>query len=70
MFAFDNSANHAAFASDALTAQKINLNPGGKQPKMRSGMFNGLPQQMIFSDDHPDILLRGKPKGLKVMLEE
>ena len=70
MFAFNNSANHAAFASDALATQKINLNPGGKQPKMRSGMFNGLPQPMTFPDDHPDMLLRGTPKALRVVLDE
>ncbi|CAG8741316.1 8503_t:CDS:2, partial [Rhizophagus irregularis] len=35
LFAFDNSSNHAAFKPDALVANKMNLKPGGKQPKMR-----------------------------------
>ena len=38
---FDNSANHGAFSTDALSAKKIGMNPGGKQPKMRDGFKNG-----------------------------
>ena len=34
VFAFDNSSNHAIFAKDALVSKKMNLNPGGMQPKM------------------------------------
>jgi hypothetical protein len=48
----------------------MNLNPGGKQPKMRPGTFNNIPQPMLFPNDHPDELLHGEPKGLKVVLEE
>ena len=70
MFAFDNSSNHAAFAADALVAQKMNLNPGGKQPKMRPGIYNDIPQPMVFPDSHPDEQLRGQPKGLKTVLDE
>jgi hypothetical protein len=35
----DNSQGHAAYASDALLATKINLNPGGAVPKLRDGWF-------------------------------
>jgi hypothetical protein len=37
LFAFDNLSNHSSFAPDALLASRMNLNPGGKQPKMRDG---------------------------------
>ena len=50
----------------------MNLGVGGKQPRMREG-FDNLTQQaqsMVFADDHPNILLRGKPKGLKQILME
>ena len=55
VFAFDNSSGHSVFAADALLAHKMNLGPGGKQPIMRPGMFNGQPQSMVFPDDHPDV---------------
>lgn len=61
VFAFDNSSNHSAFASDPLIAKRMNLNPGGKQPIMRPGFFNGHPQSMVFPLDYPDKELRGQP---------
>ncbi|GBC21156.2 hypothetical protein RIR_jg24235.t1 [Rhizophagus irregularis DAOM 181602=DAOM 197198] len=72
IFAFDNSSNHAIFAKDALVAKKMNLKPGGLQPKMRDtywGPDNQL-QSMVFSDDHPNEKLRGQPKGLRQILQE
>ena len=72
LFAFDNAANHACFAEDALLARRINLRVGGKQPRMRNG-FNEATQEiqpMVFPEDHHDVLLRGKPKGLKQVLTE
>jgi len=39
LFAFDNSSNHAAYRSNALVASRMNLKPGGKQPKMRDMIF-------------------------------
>ena len=30
VFAFDNSTSHGAYAKDALCANNMNLNPGGK----------------------------------------
>ena len=41
IFAFDNSSGNAAFAEDALVASRMNLNPGGAQPKMRDMVFAG-----------------------------
>ena len=71
-FLFDHSANHAAMAKDALVASKMNLGPGGKQPKMRDGWYfeNGVrvPQKMVFASHHGE--LPGEAKGAKVVLQE
>lgn len=72
LFAFDNASNHACFAENALLAKKMNLGVGGKQPQMRDG-YNSVTQQsqsMVFPENHPEVLLRGKPKGLKQVLIE
>jgi len=75
VFAFYNSTNHAAYADDALVAQKMNLGPGGKQRIMRSTIFvdaNGQQknQEMKFENNYPNPDLRGKPKGIKQVLME
>lgn len=72
LFAFDNASNHCAFSDKALVASKMNLNPGGRQPHMREGFdyARGLPHSMVFSDHHLSQHLRGKPKGLEVVLRE
>lgn len=72
LFAFDNASNHSAFAADALVVAKMNLMPGGKQPLLRDGWDHNrdLPQPMIFSQNHPDTTLRGKPKGIQQVLRE
>ena len=71
IFAFDNSSNHAAFAADALVASRMNLKPGGKQPKMRPTSFNGIPQAMVFTaQDAPRPELVGQPKGMQQVLVE
>jgi hypothetical protein len=72
LFALDNAANHCSFKHDAVVAHKMNLSPGGKQPKMRDGWdYNrGLPQTMVFSDTHQELKLRGEPKGIEVVLRE
>jgi hypothetical protein len=72
VFTFDQSTNHAAFAADALRTSTMNLNPGGKQPRLRDG-WHGDPrtaQAMAFPDDHPDQSVRGHPKGIKTVLIE
>ena len=48
----------------------MNLKPGGKQPLMRPGKFNEMPQAMMFPDDYIVESLRGKVKGLKQVLVE
>ena len=70
VFAFDNSSSHAKLADDTLNVTNMNLNPGGKQPIMRDTIFNGQIQSMVFLTDHPDEKLRGKPKGMKIILQE
>ena len=71
IFAFDNSSGHAAFAEDALVASRMNLNPGGAQPKMHSTTFANKTQHMVFSVDDalcPDLI--GEPKGIRRVLIE
>jgi transposase len=68
----DNSQGHTAYASDALLATKMNLNPGGAVPKLRDGWFmhNGcrISQPMVFPIDHPTN--PDQPKGIKQVLTE
>ncbi len=71
LFAFDNASSHSAFSPDALIAKHMNLNPGGKQPKMRKTYFGEeIPQDMIFPLDYHIPELCGQPKGLKQVLKE
>ena len=44
LFAFDNAANHACFAENALLAKKTNLGLDGKQPRMRDGVNDAMQQ--------------------------
>ena len=58
-------------ADDALNANKMNVNPGGKQPLMRPGWFVNkmglrIKQHMVF----PDGPFEGKPKGLRAVCQE
>ena len=70
-FLFDNSTSRGAFAEDALNANKMNLNPGGKQPSQRNGWFehDGTrhEQEMTFPLGHPNA---GVAKGVKQVLIE
>lgn len=72
LFLFDNAAGHASFAADALRAQNMNLESGGKASNMRAGYFfhNAISviQDMNFPIDHST--LPGRPKGLRIVLEE
>ena len=65
VFLTDHSPIHSGYAEDALVAKLMNVNPGGKQPKMRPGWFikNGLrfKQYMVFEGGP----LEGQAKGLK-----
>ena len=57
---FDHSSG---YASDALNASKMNVKPGGAQPKMRSTInpVTGREQKMVLAD--------GTPKGMKQILD-
>ena len=59
-------------AADALIAMRMNLSPGGAQPKMRDSWYinekgEKLIHSMVFPDNHK---LKGKPKGIKQVLTE
>ena len=59
---FDQSSCHTAFSDDALNASRMNMKPGGGQPKMWDTVYQGKLQRMVFED--------GTPKGAKRVLEE
>lgn len=59
---FDHSSCHKAMAEDALDSSKMNVKPGGLQPRMRTTMWAGREQKMCYDD--------GTPKGMKAVLEE
>jgi hypothetical protein len=81
---FDCSSAHEGLAADALNVNNMNVNSGGKQRVMRDTVIpltnpppkpgqcdkRGMPQKMVYPDTHPDPELRGKPKGMKVVLQE
>ena len=56
VWVFDHSSCHAAMADDALDVNRMNVNPGGKQRKMRDTVWKGTIQCMNDS--------RGVPKGM------
>jgi hypothetical protein len=77
VFLFDNAPSHHAWAKDALKASSMNLRPGGKAPDMRDGWYigpNGNRVQQSFNFSLDDFTVpenwRGRPKGLKVILQE
>ena len=59
---FDQSSCHKAMEEDALDASKMNVNPGGVQPKMRDTVWGGTVQKMCFA--------LGIPKGMRIILQE
>ena len=62
IFLFDNAPSHRKVADDALNADRMNVGPGGKQPKMRGTVWEGHVQKMVD--------MNGIPKGMKAILEE
>ncbi|CAB4492243.1 unnamed protein product [Rhizophagus irregularis] len=62
VFAFDNATSHAAYAPDALIVHHMNLNPDGKKKFKNGFKSDGEIQSMHLSD--------GRPKGIKLVLEE
>ena len=59
---FDHSSGLTAFAEDALNVNRMNVQLGGAQPRMRDTYYNGRLQRMVLAD--------GTPKGMKRVLEE
>ncbi|KIK18907.1 hypothetical protein PISMIDRAFT_54765, partial [Pisolithus microcarpus 441] len=73
LFLIDNSQGHSAYAEDALrVSSRMNINPGGKQARMRKGWFicDGvrIEQDMVYSPEHPHF--PDQPKGIKAILTE
>ena len=62
IFLFDNAPSHHKFSNDTPNADRMNIGPGGKQPKMRDTQWAGGVQKLV--DEH------GVPKGMKTVLEE
>ena len=60
VFLFDQSSGHTAYDDDALIVSRMNVKPGGCQPKMRDTVWDGKPFRMV-SDD-------GTPKGMRQVL--
>ena len=76
-FKFDNAPLHKKFAEDAPVLEKMNKNPGGKQPRMRETVWehNGSPikQNLVFSrlrKINGMYFNRGEPKGLLQVAKE
>jgi len=84
IFVFDRSSAHEGFAENALNVHNMNVNPGNKQRRLRDTVIplsnpdpapgeedtRGQVQKMCFPDDHHKPELRGKPKGMKIVLQE
>lgn len=74
---FDQSSAHNAYANDALNARKMNVGPGGKQPRMHDTIIptdnllahlRGQHQSMVFDSTHTDH--PNGPKGMELILKE
>ena len=59
IFLLDNAPSHKKVADDSLNVDKMNVQPGGKQPAMRNTTWQGRVQQMVY----PDGTLKGDPGG-------
>ena len=84
IWVFDCSSAHKGLVIDALKVNNMNVNPGGKQRHLRTTVIpmnnpppkpgcidtQGQTQTMVYPEDHPDLKLQGKPKGMKAVLQE
>ena len=61
-FILDQSPCHKKLPEDALNIHSMNVNPGRKQPQMRSTQWNGEEQLIALPDS--------KPKGMRLVLQE
>lgn len=67
LFLFDNTPSHHAWPTDALRAHTMNLTAGGKAPVMKDGWYiDNYGNMVVQHTNFPD----GRPKGLKLLLEE
>ena len=62
LFLFDNTPSHRKIHDNALNADRMNVGPGGKQPKMRDTVWDGGVQKLVDNC--------GTPRGMRVVLEE
>ena len=62
LWLFDQSSCHRAFAEDALNVRRMNVRPGGAQPRLRNTSWGRKTQTLV--DDN------GVPKGMRKVLEE
>jgi hypothetical protein len=81
---FNCLSAHEGLAVDALNVNNMNVNPGSKQKHLHSTVIplnNPAPkpgqldmcsvvQDMVYSQDHPTLELRGQLKVMKVVLQE
>ena len=70
---FDHRSCHGTLAEDALDASKMNLKPGGKQPRMHDTVWNGKVQRMVFPDGTAKVkavLIERGINAIKMKLEE
>ena len=51
---FDHSSFHAFIAPDALQVGEMNVKPGGKQPKVRDTVWNGMVEHISFRYGTPN----------------
>jgi hypothetical protein len=84
VFVFDCSSAHEGLAANALNVNNMNVKGGGKQSHLRDTIIplnnppskpgqpdtHGMPQQMVYPATYPDPELAGRPKGMKVVLQE
>ena len=47
LFLFDNAPSHRKVPGYALNADRMNVGPGGKQPKMRDTVCGGAVQKLV-----------------------
>ena len=59
---FDQSSGHRAFKDDSLNINRMNVNPGGVQARMRVTIWDEKLQRMFLPDS--------RPKGMKIVLQE
>ena len=62
LFLFGNTPSHRKVPEDALNVDRMNVGPGGKQPKMRDTVWGGAVQKLVDEC--------GIQRGMRAVLEE